>query len=98
MEKSEGSDVARGVEISAATPCTLRLRFTGSGAEYFRIWIVNLALTLCTLGLYYLWAKVRKLKYLYNHTLLDGMGFDFHASPRAGQSSPPPWAWTSGAE
>jgi uncharacterized membrane protein YjgN (DUF898 family) len=25
--------------------------FTGSGGEYFRIWIVNLALTILTLGI-----------------------------------------------
>ena len=28
------------------------LRFGGRSGEYFRIWIVNLALTLLTLGLY----------------------------------------------
>ena len=27
-------------------------RFEGSGKEYFRIWIVNLALTVLTLGIY----------------------------------------------
>ena len=43
----------------------LRLEFTGSGSEYFRIWIVNLLLTLVTLGLYYPWAKVRRLRYFY---------------------------------
>lgn len=26
--------------------------FTGSGSEYFRIWIVNILLTLVTFGLY----------------------------------------------
>ena len=35
------------------------LVFTGQGAEYFRIWIVNLALTVATLGIYSAWAKVR---------------------------------------
>ncbi len=29
----------------------LRLRFTGTGGEYFRIWIVNLFLTVLTLGI-----------------------------------------------
>ncbi len=28
------------------------LRFTADGWEYFRIWIVNVALTLLTLGIY----------------------------------------------
>ena len=28
------------------------LAFTGSGSEYFRIWIVNIVLTVLTLGIY----------------------------------------------
>ena len=35
-------------------------QFTGSGSAYFRIWIVNLLLSLVTLGIYSAWAKVRK--------------------------------------
>jgi uncharacterized membrane protein YjgN (DUF898 family) len=57
------------------------LEFTGSGSEYFRIWIVNLLLTLVTLGLYYPWAKVRKLRYFHGNTRLAGHGFDFHGEP-----------------
>jgi len=57
------------------------LVFTGSGAEYFRIWAVNLTLTICTLGLYGAWAKVRRLQYFYQHTLLDGSAFDYTANP-----------------
>ncbi|MEI8325787.1 MAG: YjgN family protein [Betaproteobacteria bacterium] len=58
-----------------------RLRFTGSGAEYFRIWAVNLTLTVLTLGLYSAWAKVRRLQYFYQHTELDGAVFDYTARP-----------------
>jgi len=58
-----------------------RLRFTGDGREYFRIWIVNLLLTLGTFGVYGAWAKVRKLRYFRQNTLLDGHAFDFHARP-----------------
>ncbi len=57
------------------------LVFTGTGAEYFRIWAVNLTLTICTLGLYGAWAKVRRLQYFYQHTLLDGSAFDYTANP-----------------
>lgn len=60
----------------------LPLEFGGVGAEYFRIWIVNLLLTLATLGLYYPWAKVRKLRWFYGHTRLAGHAFDFHGEPR----------------
>lgn len=59
------------------------LQFTGSGGEYFRIWIVNLALTLLTLGIYSAWAKVRRKRYFNNHTLLDGHPFDYLADPVA---------------
>lgn len=58
------------------------VRFTGSGGEYFRIWIVNLLLLLLTLGLYYPWAKVRKLRYFHTHTDVGGHTFDFHGNPR----------------
>lgn len=72
-------------ELAAAQPQPHRLdvRFTGSGSEYFRIWIVNLLLTLVTLGLYYPWAKVRRLRYFYGNTLVDGQPLDFHGSPKA---------------
>lgn len=57
--------------------------FTGSGAEYFRIWIVNLLLSVLTLGLYSAWAKVRRERYFYGHTSVDGSTFGYHASPIA---------------
>lgn len=57
--------------------------FTGKAGEYFGIWIVNLLLSIVTLGVYSAWAKVRRKKYFYNNTLIDGVGFDYHASPIA---------------
>lgn len=57
--------------------------FSGAGGEYFRIWIVNLVLTLLTLGIYSAWAKVRRLQYFYRNTSLLGHGFDYHGSPIA---------------
>ena len=47
----------------------LPLEFRATGAEYFRIWIVNLLLTIITLGIYSAWAKVRRLRYFYGSTL-----------------------------
>jgi uncharacterized membrane protein YjgN (DUF898 family) len=58
------------------------IEYTASGSEYFRIWIVNLALTVLTLGLYLPWAKVRKLKYFYSNTQVDGHALDFHGDPK----------------
>ena len=51
-------------------------------SEYFRIWIVNLFFTLITLGIYSAWAKVRKKRYFYGSTRLDGDSFDYFASPK----------------
>ena len=58
-----------------------RFEFRGSGGEYFRIWIVNLALSVLTLGIYSAWAKVRRLKYFYGNTMLAGSPFGYHADP-----------------
>lgn len=57
------------------------LRFTGSGKEYFKIWIVNILLTIITLGIYSAWAKVRNTRYFYGNTLLDNAPFEYHANP-----------------
>lgn len=59
-----------------------RFSFTGTAGEYFRIWIVNLFLSIITLGLYTPWAKVRRLKYFYGNTWLDGHNFDYIADPK----------------
>ncbi|MBC3920317.1 DUF898 domain-containing protein [Undibacterium sp. CY18W] len=59
---------------------TLQLEFKGSGSEYFRIWIVNLLLTIITLGIYSAWAKVRRNRYLYSSTQLGGSSFEYHGN------------------
>jgi uncharacterized membrane protein YjgN (DUF898 family) len=66
---------------STPTPHTLPVRFVGSGSEYFRIWIVNLLLTLVTIGLYYPFAKVRRLRYFHGATEVGGAPLSFHADP-----------------
>ncbi len=57
------------------------MQFTGRGGEYFVIWIVNIALTLLTLGIYSAWAKVRTMRWFYGHTLLDNQTFTYLATP-----------------
>lgn len=59
------------------------VRFEGSAGEYFRIWIVNLFLTIITFGIYGAWAKVRTRRYFYSRTLLDGHPFEYLANPIA---------------
>jgi uncharacterized membrane protein YjgN (DUF898 family) len=78
MESASGIDSS---SPAASSRPPEPLRFTGNGAEYFGIWIVNLLLTLGTLGVYSAWAKVRRLQYFYRHTELAGSSFDFHGSP-----------------
>ena len=59
-----------------------RLEFTGTGGDYFRVWIVDALLTLATLGVYSAWAKRRKARWFARHTLLAGEPIDFHGDPR----------------
>jgi uncharacterized membrane protein YjgN (DUF898 family) len=60
-----------------------RFEFTGTGGEYFRIWVVNVLLTIVTLGIYSAWAKVRRLQYFYRNTRVAGDIFDYHGNPKA---------------
>ncbi|HET6493721.1 MAG TPA: YjgN family protein [Burkholderiales bacterium] len=66
-----------------SAPGRYPVSFTGTAGEYFRIWIVNLCLTILTLGIYSAWAKVRRKRYFYAHTLIDGDNFEYCASPIA---------------
>lgn len=65
------------------TPRRLPVQFTGSGSEYFRLWIVNLLLTLVTLSLYHPFAKARKLRYFHANTLVGDEALGFHGNPWA---------------
>lgn len=60
---------------------TTPFEFTGRGGEYFRIWIVNILLTLLTLGIYSAWATVRKRRYFYGNIRLAGTEFHYLATP-----------------
>ncbi|MEM9332621.1 MAG: YjgN family protein [Pseudomonadota bacterium] len=55
--------------------------FTGTAREYFGIWIVNLLLSIITIGIYTAWAKVRRQRYFYGNTWLDNHNFEYHARP-----------------
>ena len=58
------------------------LEFTGSGGEYFRVWIVNVLLSIITLGFYTPWARRRTAQYFYSHTLVAGSPLEFTAQQR----------------
>lgn len=59
-----------------------RLAFSGRGGEYFRVWIVNVLLSILTLGLYTPWARQRTARYFYDHTLIAGSPLAFTAPLR----------------
>lgn len=65
----------------AAAPVEHAFEFSGDAREYFRIWIVNLALGIVTLGIYSAWAKVRTERYFYGNTRLAGVPFEYLAQP-----------------
>lgn len=76
-------DGVRPVPAPVPAPETIRYRpeFSGSTREYFGIWIVNVLLTILTLGIYSAWAKVRTERYFYANTRIDGSSFEYLADP-----------------
>jgi len=56
------------------------ITFHGRGGELFGVYIVNLCLTLVTLGIYRFWAKVRVLRYLWSQTAFAGDRFVYHGT------------------
>ncbi len=55
------------------------VRFSGNAREYFGIWIVNLCLSIVTLGIYSAWAKVRNKRYFLGNTTIGERAFEYHA-------------------
>jgi uncharacterized membrane protein YjgN (DUF898 family) len=82
--EADHSSVLHEAGASEAPPLTMRREgfvFSGNAREYFGIWIVNVLLTILTLGVYSAWAKVRRMRYFYGNTSLAGSSFDYHARP-----------------
>lgn len=82
-EVAEADTSSEAVAINTARLRELPLVFRATGGEYFRIWIVNLLLTILTLGIFSAWAKVRRLRYFYGSTSLEGSSFEYHGKPIA---------------
>lgn len=57
-----------------------KFKFKGTAKEWFGIWIVNLLLSIVTIGIYSAWAKVRSKKYFANNTFVANRNFDYHAT------------------
>ncbi|EAT12122.1 DUF898 domain-containing protein [Bermanella marisrubri] len=58
-----------------------QFQFKGDGTEYFKIWIVNILLTIVTFGIYSAWATVRNKRYFYSNLYIDNHNFRYLASP-----------------
>ena len=68
-------------EGKTQTSMYIPFEFNGKSGEYFKIWVVNVALTILTLGIYSAWAKVRRKRYFYGNTFLQDAPFDYLADP-----------------
>lgn len=66
---------------SSSEPGHYPFEFRGRADEYFRIWIVNIALSVLTLGIFSAWAKVRRERWFYGNTWVAGAPFEYLAEP-----------------
>ena len=73
---------AQAAPLESAAIDTHPLEFSGRGGEYFRVWIVNVLLSIVTLGLYTPWARRRTVQYFYGHTLVADSPLEFTAPQR----------------
>jgi uncharacterized membrane protein YjgN (DUF898 family) len=69
------------MENGSSLDRTDTIKFSGQSGEYFKLWFVNMFLSIITLGIYSAWAKVRDTQYMYGHTQVDGQSFRFLATP-----------------
>ncbi len=69
------------MENGLSTERTDFIKFSGKSGEYFKLWFVNMFLSIITLGIYSAWAKVRNTQYMYGHTNVDDNSFRFLATP-----------------
>ena len=77
-----------GTALAAATLAALELTgssrrqftFHGSGGTLFGIYVVNVLLTIATLGFYRFWGKVRVRSYMLSQTGFEGDRFAYHGT------------------
>lgn len=58
------------------------LEFSGTGGEYFRVWIVNVLLTIVTFGFYTPFARRRTAQYFWGHTVVADSPLEFSVQQR----------------
>jgi len=57
------------------------LKFNGCTKEFTLIWLLNVVLSVITVGIYSGRAEIRIRRYLMGNTVLAGNRFDYHAAP-----------------
>jgi uncharacterized membrane protein YjgN (DUF898 family) len=68
--------------VPSAQPISGKPLFHGTGGALFGIHIVNMILTVLTIGIYHFWGKVKVRNYVYGQTELFGERFAYHGTGR----------------
>lgn len=68
------------VQQNDAVKLSRYFSYHGKGNDLFKVYIVNVLLTLLTVGLYYPWAKAKILRYHYAETEFKDTRFAFHGT------------------
>lgn len=80
QEKEPASQLGISGHSSSSTPQALHLFFRGNGGSLFGIHIVNVFLTVITMGIYTFWAKVKVRKYLWSQIEFSEDRFSYHGT------------------
>lgn len=91
-----GAEPPKPVTTEAARRWPFALEFTGTGGEYFRIWLVNLLLTAVTFGAYFPRAQARRYEYFRANTWVvfaDGERHAMAFSADSGKSARAIGSW-----
>jgi uncharacterized membrane protein YjgN (DUF898 family) len=81
MENHNVTPVVESQVSSTESDRSSTVNFHGRTGEYYAIWIVNILLTIVTLGIYSAWAKVRTERYFKANTEIDGHRLSYLAQP-----------------
>jgi len=65
---------------TALTSETRRLTFHGSGGTLFGIYVVNILLTIATLGFYRFWGRTKIRRFMLSQTSFEGDRFAYHGT------------------
>ncbi len=78
---SARAPAARDAAQAPAAPNFIPITFGGTTRQYFKIYTVNMLLTILTLGIYSAWARVRTRRFFMGHTYIGKHNLDFDARP-----------------